>query len=56
MARVGILISQYIEIAGLNQDADGVYHGGDALFLIFQTFEILFPKIRKPYQWQSQWQ
>ena len=42
MARVGILISQYIEIAGLNQDADGVYHGGDALFLIFQTFKILF--------------
>lgn len=42
MARVGILISQYIEIAGLNQDADGIYHGGDALFLIFQTFEILF--------------
>lgn len=39
MARVGILISQNIEIAGLNQDADGIYHGGDALF---QTFEILF--------------
>ena len=45
MARVGILISQYIEIAGLNQDADGVYHGGDALFLIFQTFEILFVEL-----------
>ena len=42
MARVGILISQNIEIAGLNQDADGIYHGSDALFLIFQTFEILF--------------
>ena len=40
MARVGILISQYIEIAGLNQDADGIYHGGDAL--IFQTCKILF--------------
>ena len=42
MARVGILISQNIKIAGLNQDADGIYHGSDALFLIFQTFEILF--------------